>query len=174
MFCKRFLFFIAVVFVFGGGFIFPASRTWAVLEPDEVLIIANRLAADSVSLANFYLGKRGIPRQNLLVLKVSAAETCSREDYERKIAVPVRKYLKQQSNEGRRPIRCLLLVYGMPLKVAPGLGCGRCYRSSGRALYSGFSAALAFFQPAARRSFFPGRVFCFIGAFPLLAHGAGG
>ncbi|MCK4379176.1 MAG: TIGR03790 family protein, partial [Deltaproteobacteria bacterium] len=89
------------------------------LEPDEVLVIANRLAADSILLAKFYSEKRGIPRQNMLKLRISLAETCSRKDYNQKIATPVRKYLEQQSKEGRRPIRCLLLVYGMPLKVAP-------------------------------------------------------
>jgi uncharacterized protein (TIGR03790 family) len=119
MICKRFLFFVIVVIVFGVGFILPVSKAQAVLEPDEVLVIANRLAADSVSLARFYQGKRGIPRENLLKLRTSGAETCSREEYNQQIAVPVRKYLEQQSKEGRRPIRCLLLVYGMPLKVAP-------------------------------------------------------
>ena len=119
MICKRFLFFVIIIIAFGAGLILPVSKAQAVLEPDEVLVIANRLAADSVLLANFYLEKRGIPRQNMLKLRISSAETCSRKEYNRKIAAPVRKYLEQQSKEGRRPIRCLLLVYGMPLKVAP-------------------------------------------------------
>ena len=55
----------------------------------------------------------------MLKLLISSAETCSRKEYNQKIVAPVRKYLEQQSKEGRRPIRCLLLVYGMPLKVAP-------------------------------------------------------
>ncbi len=116
---RRFFHFIAVILFLGGGFVFPASRARAVLEPDEVLVIANQLAADSVSLARFYQEKRGIPRENLFKVRTSGAETCSRKEYDQKIATPVRKYLEQQLKQGRRPIRCLLLVYGMPLKVAP-------------------------------------------------------
>ncbi len=119
MLCKRFLFFVAIVIVLGTGFIFPVSKAQAALEPDEILVIANRLAADSISLAQFYLEKRGIPRENLLIVQTSRAETCSREDYNQQIAVPVRNYLERQSKDGRRPIRCLLLMYGMPLKVSP-------------------------------------------------------
>jgi len=120
MFHRRFFYFIAVIFFLGCGLISPASKAQAVLDPDEVLVIANRLAADSIMLAKFYQDKRGIPRENLLKIQISAAEICSRNDYNQKIAIPVRKYLKQQQKEGRRPIRCLLLMYGMPLKVAPG------------------------------------------------------
>ncbi|MEA2108321.1 MAG: TIGR03790 family protein [Pseudomonadota bacterium] len=121
MVCRRFLFFIAIVFAFGGGLIFRAAEAHAVLEADEVLVIANLLAADSILLAKFYLEKRGIPRENLLIVRTSSAETCSRKEYNQKIAAPVRKYLEQRTKEDRRrPIRCLLLMYGMPLKVAPG------------------------------------------------------
>lgn len=121
MVCRRFLFFITIVFAFGGGLLFPVAKVGAALEPDEVLIIANRQVADSVALAQFYLEKRGIPRENLLIVRTSSAETCSRQEYNQKIAAPVRKYLEQRSKEDRRrPIRCLLLMYGMPLKVAPG------------------------------------------------------
>jgi len=120
MICNRFLFFITIIIVLGAGLIFPVSKSRAVLEPDEVLVIANRLVPKSVSLARFYQEKRGVPTGNLLAVRISAAETCSRKEYNQKIAVPVRNYLERQSKAGRRPIRCLLLVYGMPLKVAPG------------------------------------------------------
>jgi uncharacterized protein (TIGR03790 family) len=63
--------------------------------------------------------KRGIPKDHLLELWVADAEECGREDYERKIAHQVRKVLTETNRKGR--IRCLLTMYGLPLKVAPPL-----------------------------------------------------
>ncbi len=117
---RNFFYLAVVFFLFGSGMLLLPSRAGAVLEPDEILVIANRRAADSLSLARFYLEKRGVPRRNLLELQISPAETCSRVDYDRQIAAPVRKFLQLPPTKGWRPIRCLLLIYGMPLKVAPG------------------------------------------------------
>ncbi len=98
----------------------PGMNIYAALGPGEVLVIANSRAADSVSLARFYLEKRKVPAENLLKLRVNWKETCSREEYDDHIARPVKKYLEKRQQEGKlEPIRCLLLVYGMPLKVAP-------------------------------------------------------
>ena len=116
---RKFFCLAVVVSLLGSGMLFPASRAVAVLEPDEILVIANRRAADSLALARFYLEKRGIPRCNLLELQVTPAEACSRADYDQLIAAPVRKFLEQPPGKGHRSIRCLLLMYGVPLKVAP-------------------------------------------------------
>ena len=86
------------------------------LDPDEILVLANRNAARSVGLARYYMEKRGIPEDNLLQLWITDNERCSREDYEKKVAVPVRRYLKNKDPE--RHIRCLAIMYGLPLKVA--------------------------------------------------------
>jgi uncharacterized protein (TIGR03790 family) len=86
------------------------------LEPDEILVVANRNAARSVGLAKYYMKKRGIPKENLIMLWVTDKGQCSRMDYDKKIAVPVRRYLEKNEFKGR--IRCLVLMYGLPLKVA--------------------------------------------------------
>jgi len=87
------------------------------LEPNEVLVIANRNAAKSVGLARYYMKKRGIPEKNLVKLWVTDKETCSRYEYEKKIAARIRRILEQRDPDKR--IRCLVIMYGLPLKVAP-------------------------------------------------------
>ena len=54
---------------------------------------------------------------NLFLLSLPAGEICRREVYEQQIAVPVRAFLNTIEPSWR--IRCLVLMYGMPLKVAP-------------------------------------------------------
>lgn len=93
----------------------PASDANA-LEPDEILVLANRNASRSIDLARYYMAKRQVPAENLLKLWVGDAEVCSREDYDKKIAGPVRSFLA--ARQGQRPIRCLLVMYGLPLKIA--------------------------------------------------------
>ena len=87
------------------------------LEPSEILVLANRNAARSVGLAKYYMRKRKIPPENLIQLWVTDKETCSRSDYEKKVAAPVRRHLEQKAAKWR--IRCLVIMYGLPLKVSP-------------------------------------------------------
>jgi len=93
-----------------------ATVGWA-LQPDEVLVITNRNAARSIGLAEYYMQKRGIPNDNLLELWLTDQELCSRDEYDRKVAKRVRAYLREK--DSARRIRCLLVMYGVPLKVAP-------------------------------------------------------
>lgn len=89
------------------------------LTPDEVLVVANRFATKSVWLAEYYMEKRDIPKANLVTLKVTDQEALRRDDYEKRVAAPIRKFLKKEAG-GK--IRCLTIMYGMPLKIAsPGL-----------------------------------------------------
>ena len=87
------------------------------LEPEEILVIANKNSHKSVDMAKYYMSKRKIPADNLLEIRVTDKETCSRIDYKTNVAVPVRRYLEKNGIEIH--IRCLVLMYGIPLKVAP-------------------------------------------------------
>lgn len=87
------------------------------LQPREVVVIANRNASESVGLARYYMKRRGIPEENLVVVWVTDQETCSREDYDERIAAPVRRAL--QEHPQRANLRCLVTVKGIPLRVAP-------------------------------------------------------
>ena len=99
------LFFVLVFLV---GYL-PASFSWA-LEPNEILVLANRNAAKSVGLAKYYMERRGIPEKNLLPLWITDKEWCEREDYEKRVAAPVREHLKEK--DSKREIRCILVLYG--------------------------------------------------------------
>ena len=87
------------------------------LEPDEILIVANSNIAESVALAEYYSAKRKIPTDNILALPLGAAlaDTISRDDYQGRLAEPIRKELARRRYV--RPIRCLLTTYGVPFKV---------------------------------------------------------
>ena len=66
-------------------FLHAPFNSCSALEPDEILVIANRNAARSVGLAKYYMKKRKIPEENLIKLWVTDNETCSRVDYEKKV-----------------------------------------------------------------------------------------
>ncbi|MBA3031247.1 MAG: TIGR03790 family protein [Desulfobacteraceae bacterium] len=106
MFNKLFILFFLIFQTFCYG-----------LEPGEILVIANRNAAKSVGLAKYYMDKRNIPDSNLLHLWVTDKEECSRGDYHDKIVPMVRKYLREK-DPGKK-IRCLVTLYGVPLKIKP-------------------------------------------------------
>lgn len=93
-----------------SGLVTPADA----LQAGEVLVLANRNAAKSVGLARYYMKKRQIPEQNLLILWTTDREACSRSEYEQKIVPPVKRYLSEN-----RQIRCLVTMYGLPLRISP-------------------------------------------------------
>ena len=75
--------------------------TGLALTPNEIMIVANRRVAEGVDLARYYGKKRGIPDENLLVLDLPTGETCRRDDYERRIARPIRERLSAIQPSGR-------------------------------------------------------------------------
>jgi len=85
------------------------------LAPDEIVVVANRNAAKSVSLAKYYIKKRKIPENNLVLLWTTDKESCSREEYDKKIAAPVRRHIQEKHRPYK--IRCLVTIYGVPLKI---------------------------------------------------------
>ena len=87
------------------------------LEPEEILVIANRTIPKSINIAKYYMSKRKIPPGNLVEVQVIGKETCSQIDYQAKVAMPVKRYLEK--NKSKIHIRCLVLMYGIPLKISP-------------------------------------------------------
>jgi uncharacterized protein (TIGR03790 family) len=87
------------------------------LEPDQILVLANKNGWGSVGLAKYYMEKRSIPKGHLLQLRVTDNEGCSREDYDKKVVPRVREFL--QKNDPLGNIRCLVTMYGLPLKIYP-------------------------------------------------------
>ena len=88
---------------------------WA-LTPDQVVVVANKMAWHSVDLAKYYMKVRNIPSDNLIQLKATSDEICSREDYVKGVASPVKAFLEKNDPPGQR-FHCLVTMYGVPLRV---------------------------------------------------------
>ncbi|MEN6622522.1 MAG: TIGR03790 family protein [Smithella sp.] len=95
--------------------ILPANESWA-LTPNEIIVVANSDVHESVSLALFYMKKRGIPHKNLVTISIPDNEHCNREDYEKKIALPVRDFLYKHDPKEVN-FHCILTMYGVPLTI---------------------------------------------------------
>jgi len=87
------------------------------LAPEEILVVANKKVGEGVELARYYARLRGIPKHNVILLSVPVGETCSRDVYDRQIAGPMRRVLATIQPSWR--IRCLVVIYGLPLRVKP-------------------------------------------------------
>jgi uncharacterized protein (TIGR03790 family) len=87
------------------------------LEPNEILVIANKDIAASGQIARYYCEKRNVPAKNILSLSLGTTlnDTISRDNYEKLLAGPVRRELLTAYLPGK--IRCLLTTYGVPIKV---------------------------------------------------------
>lgn len=96
-----------------------ASSPCLGLEPTEVLVVANTKMEGSVELGRYYMEKRGIPPAHLLSLPLSPDETMTRAEYDDVLASTVLKALQKLQPEHR--IAAIVLIYGVPLKVAPPL-----------------------------------------------------
>jgi uncharacterized protein (TIGR03790 family) len=86
------------------------------LEPDEILVIANRQISASEQIAEYYCEKRKIPKKNIIYLAMgyNPREGLSRDEYERSLALPIRRELQRRFPGD---IRCLVTTYGIPIKV---------------------------------------------------------
>lgn len=106
---------LGMAFSFAGwgmliGLYFPAL-SWA-LDPSEIVVVANGQEREGVRLAKFYMEQRKIPSGNLLIVETALREGIARHFYDDEIAAPVREFLLQ-----RPEISCLVLFYGMPLRI---------------------------------------------------------
>ncbi|MDB5311406.1 MAG: hypothetical protein JWO38_5608 [Gemmataceae bacterium] len=101
-----------------AALLFFSSPVFA-LEPKDVLVVANKNVPASREVADHYLAKRGVPKDNLILLDLPAAEDISRADFDKKLAGPLREALKDRKDAAK----VILTVYGVPLRVggqAPG------------------------------------------------------
>ncbi len=107
---------IRLIFILSLFFsLVPSDPAQAAVQPHEVLLIANGNVAASRELAAHYQGIRNIPAENLLFVDLPDREVCTRGEYEKALLEPLRRLLAQETY---RDIRCLLLFYGMPLRIA--------------------------------------------------------
>jgi uncharacterized protein (TIGR03790 family) len=83
------------------------------LGPADVVVVFNTKVPASREVADHYLAKRNVPKDNLVGLDLPADENISRADYDSKLAGPLREALKGRKDK----VKVLLTVYGVPLRV---------------------------------------------------------
>jgi len=96
--------------------LFDMSTVRAELSPNQVVIVANANSRESLSVAQHYATRRGIPVQQISKLDLPLDDTMSREDYERRLVTPLRQMLHAQGIH--KSIRVAVTVFGVPLRVA--------------------------------------------------------
>jgi uncharacterized protein (TIGR03790 family) len=115
----------------------PATRAVKTPEPPRApvaeaamtVVVFNQRDTSSADLAQYYAGKRGIPKDHILALSCATEEEISRAEYDRDIAHPLREIFEKRgwwklrdedSPAGRvteTSIRYMALIRGMPLKI---------------------------------------------------------
>ncbi|QEL18050.1 TIGR03790 family protein [Limnoglobus roseus] len=87
--------------------------TTRALEPAEIVVLVNRKVAASREVADHYVAKRGVPKENVVELNLPTGEDISRAEYDR-LVLPV---LREALGERKDKVKCLLATYGIPLRV---------------------------------------------------------
>jgi uncharacterized protein (TIGR03790 family) len=87
------------------------------LEPNEILVVANRDNALSERLARYYCQARNVPQTHIVGVSLGTElrDSMSREDYEKRLARPIRRLLGSRSEMA--DIKCLVTTYGVPFRV---------------------------------------------------------
>jgi len=98
-----------------------AAGVWIGAQPDvsqgkRVLVIVNSSDPDSIRLGQYYAGKRGVPKDNIVLLETTPTDEIRRAQFETEIQAPVKAALAKTKN----PIDYLLLIRGIPLRVREG------------------------------------------------------
>lgn len=99
------------VWLLGGLLALPVFA----LEPSEVALLVNLDEPAAMRVAEHYRQLRGVPDDNLFTIHLGTGETLPRLTYENELLPRLREWLHAPE---RNRIRCLLLIYGMPLRVA--------------------------------------------------------
>jgi len=84
---------------------------------DELLIVVNKRMSGAMDIAKYYMKKRAIPDNRLVVTSLSLSEVMDRDEYDSKLVLPIRKKIAEL--KGAADIYGVVLVYGVPLKVLP-------------------------------------------------------
>ena len=83
---------------------------------NETLVVANQEMTHSVDIARYYMKRRHIPANHLVVTSLTTAEEMEREEYDAKLKKPV---LAAIAALAPQRIAAVVLIYGVPLKVGP-------------------------------------------------------
>jgi uncharacterized protein (TIGR03790 family) len=92
----------------------------AELQPDEIAIIANRSDPKSEQLAAYYARARAVPSENICRIEIPDGEVLPRITWQSAVRPAIRKWLADE--DPHKKIRCLVTVFGTPLKIDRAAG----------------------------------------------------
>jgi len=90
------------------------GRAWA-QSSENVAVVVNDNSADSQSVAEHYIKKRGIPAANVIHIRTSREESIDLPTYQATIELPVASALTQRSLQDR--VLYIVLTKGVPLRI---------------------------------------------------------
>ena len=93
------------------------SALQATLQPDELLLIANRQMPEGVALAEYYARVRGVPDGRLLVLDIPTGEQMDSGVYHQSIKPKIRAFLEERALTHQ--VRCAVTFHGVPIRIGP-------------------------------------------------------
>ena len=108
--------YIAFCVLFGALLLSSSSSRLYGLDPSEIAIIANKNVPESLAIAEYYCQKRGVPTTHIIAPEMPAKERISSKTYSDQIAPAIRAHL-QELDPKNENIKCLLTVYGVPLRI---------------------------------------------------------
>ncbi|MGA2496135.1 MAG: TIGR03790 family protein [Tepidisphaeraceae bacterium] len=85
------------------------------LEPDELLLLANRNIPQSAALAEFYRTSRGVPDGRILSLPLPLGDEIGFVAYEQDVVPAVREFIRSRNLVNK--VRCIVTFYGVPLRI---------------------------------------------------------
>ncbi len=103
-----------LVLALAAGALFGAQPD--VSQGKRVLVIVNSSDPESIRLGRYYSEKRGVPRENMVVLETTPSDEVRRAQFEKEIEAPVKAALAK----AKTPIDYLLLIRGVPLRIREG------------------------------------------------------
>jgi uncharacterized protein (TIGR03790 family) len=98
----------------------------------QTVIVCNERDPESRSLAEYYAQRRGIPTNQLCVIRARPAETITRREFNEEVREPILRFMLSNGLVTQRPgivdgrpridtvtsrISCLVLMYGVPLRI---------------------------------------------------------
>ncbi len=115
--------------------VIASPRAHAVLQPEEVAIVAVRGSRESIDVAEYYAKARGIPLSHVCLLDVIPGKNLDRAVWETSVRPAIRAWILDQRLESQ--LRCLVTVWDVPLKISKrtdGIGARQAFLEAERRL----------------------------------------
>jgi uncharacterized protein (TIGR03790 family) len=104
------------LFIFLPLLLASAPKFCRALVPEEVLVVVNARSRAGRELADNYMKRRGIPVRNRIILSTPEQETIDAPTFQERMARPLKAWFADPIHTAV-DIRCLLLFYGLPLRI---------------------------------------------------------